>query len=111
MKPGRLRHRVIIERDENHGVPDRSGGQQAESWVAVGTRPANVIPLTGRERFSNQQVTAEETHHVEMRYDPDLQTKPVYRLRFGSRPLQIESIINIEERNRELLVKCKEMVA
>ena len=110
MKTGRLRHQVTIQRDANHGVPDASGGQQAEDWQSITVRPANVIPLTGRERFTAQQVVPDVTHRVEMRFDPEVQTKPVYRLLYANRPLQIESAINVDERSRELHLMCKEVV-
>lgn len=110
MKTGRLRHQVTIQRDANHGVVSASGAQQAESWTDVAVRPANVIPLNGRERFTASQVQPEVTHRVEMRFDPDVQTKPVYRIVYDDRPFQIESVINVDERGRELHCLCKEVV-
>lgn len=86
------------------------GGPQEPSWVTLGTRFANVVPLSGRERFTAQQVQSDVTHRVEMHYDPTLQTKPVHRLLFGSRALEIDSVVNVDERNRDVHVMCKEVV-
>lgn len=112
MKTGRLRHQVTIQRDANHGSVNASGAQKAEDWQLVGNGPraATVIPLVGNELYRAQQVTPEVTHRVEMRFDPDVQTKPVYRMVYGTRSLQIEAVINVDERSRELHCFCKEVV-
>lgn len=110
MNSGKLRHRVQIQYDENHGVVDSQGGPQAASWVTLGTRWANVLPLTSRERFTARQVQSDVTHKVEMHYDPTLATKPVYRLLYKSRALEIDSVVNVDERNRELHLMCKEVL-
>lgn len=111
MTAGKLRHRVQIQRDERHGVPSNAGGPQDPLWVTVGARYANVVPLSGRERFTADQVQADVSHRVEMHYDPTIGIRPAWRLLYGARPLEIESTVNVGERNRELHLMCKEVVA
>ena len=111
MKCGALRHRVQIQVDELHGVMTAGGGPQEPRWVTLGARFANVVPLSGRERFTAQQVQSDVTHRVEMHYDPTLQARPVHRLLFNDRPFEIESVINVGELGRETHVMCKEAVA
>ncbi len=110
MQSGQLRHRVQIQYDENHGTPESDGGPQTASWVTLGTRWANVLPLSGRERFTAKQVQSDVTHKVEMHYDPTVATKPVYRLLYGDRVLEIDSVVNVDERNRKTLLMVKEVV-
>jgi len=111
IEPGELRDRVDVQRDANHGIPAASGTQQAPNWVSLGVRWANVVPLSGRERFTAQAVTPEVTHRVDIRYDASLEPKPVYRIVTDGAVLEIESIIDEDSRKVFLHLMCKETVA
>ena len=105
MRAGRLRHRLKLQ--EATETRDGHGGI-TRGWVTYSVRWASVEPLRGQELFAAQQINAEITHRVRLRYCDDLTAS--HRLVFGSRSLNILSILNPEERNRELEVMCKEAV-
>lgn len=99
--------RVVIEVSTDT-QSSRSGGD-SKSWGTVVTRWAQVRPILGAERFEGQEVQTERTHEVIMRYDAALSgVVPKHRIKFGTRVLTIESVINEDERDRFLIFKCKE---
>lgn len=105
MRAGKLRHRVTVE---SLTATDDAYGAPVETWVANSTRWAEVRPLQGRERWAVQQVNAEVTHEVRMRYFPGLQA--TMRIKHKGRVLTILAPINTDERNKELVLPCKEEV-
>lgn len=105
MRAGRLRHRVTIEQVSED--VDSAGGPIKE-WTSINTVWANVRPVRGREFSGAAQVTAEVTHRVFMRYLANLTSAD--RLVFEGRVFDIESVINIDERNVELEILCTEAV-
>jgi SPP1 family predicted phage head-tail adaptor len=66
-----------------------------------------VEPLQGRELWTAKQVVAEVTHRIRFRHLSGV--VPTQRVVFGSRTFEILSVINPEERNRELELLCKEV--
>lgn len=105
MRAGTLRHRVRIQQLVQTG--DGMGGIM-ETWQDVAVVWAAVEPLQGRELFEAQQVRAELSHRVRLRYRPDI--APKMRLIHKGRVFHIESVINRDERNRELVLLCAEEV-
>ena len=69
---------------------------------------ANVEPTTGREYVEMQKIRAETTYKVQMRFIPGI-THDMYLL-FNGRKLEIESILNVGERNKELTLICVEVM-
>ena len=106
MEAGKLRQRVILQ----SFVATRDAyGEPIETWSTVVTLWGAVEPLTGREFYQAQQVNAEITHKVRIRY----RTLTNSRMRFllGTRIFEILYIVNENERNRELIMLCKEIPA
>lgn len=69
---------------------------------------AHVEPLSGNELFEARQVIPEITHRVTLRYGVPASPEMVFK--WGDRVLGIISVIDVEERHRELTVACKEIV-
>jgi|CXWL01.1.fsa_nt_gi SPP1 family predicted phage head-tail adaptor len=105
MRPGHFRHRINIEAQQE--TRDDHGGI-ARAWIAQATRRASVKPLTGREFFSAQAVNSDVTHEIRMRYYDGLNTS--HRLIHDGRTFHIKSVISVDERNRETVVLCAEVV-
>lgn len=103
MNAGSLRHRVTIQQ---RAATQDGFGEPSDTWTDIATVWANVQPLRGEERFTAQQMQAAIDHKVTMRYRAPLSAQN--RLMFGARILDIESVVNIDERNRTLEVFCKE---
>ncbi len=108
MRAGRLRTRVEVQRIADH-ERDKHGGIKP-SWTTIALRWASVVPLNGREYWSAQQVQSDVTHGVEMRFFEGLTSKHRLRLLHSQRVLNIKSVIDVEERHREMQLMCVEVV-
>lgn len=87
-----------------------SYGQRTGDSVTVSTKRATVRQLSGSERIAAAQVYALATWKVIIRYDSDILDGNNWTISYGSRVLEIGSIINVDERNRLLELLCSEVV-
>ena len=104
MRAGRLRHQVRIQtptKDTSPGAGDITWSDYATVWAAV-------EPLRGNEFFTAQQVNAEVTGRVVIRYLSGI--TPEVRVLFGTRTFEILSVIDVDERHEELQLMVKERV-
>jgi SPP1 family predicted phage head-tail adaptor len=108
VQAGRLRKRLDLETPNT--AKDSFGGTPLEPWAPITTMWGSVEPLSGRELLLAQQVQAEVTHRVRVRYVATHVPTAVMRFTLGARHFQILSGINVDERNRELELMCKELV-
>ena len=110
---------AIFERFTPQNELDDSGGTWSEmfrAWVGV-------TPFTARELLNSNQIEQNETHRVRMHWVNGL--LPSDRLRFlknelpypddlereeNYRTLNIDSVMNTQEQNRELELLCTEVV-
>lgn len=105
MKAGELRHAVTFEqkvetRDEFGGV--------VETWADYDWDYASIEPLKGRERFLAQQVQADVTALMRMRYREDITS--ALRVREGTSIYEIDAVFDPEKRGRELHLMLKEVM-
>ncbi|WP_164906074.1 phage head closure protein [Gudongella oleilytica] len=104
MKIGRLRQRIVIE--ESIAGRD-SFGAETSGWIQFAKVWADVAPVSGREFLAFKQINAEISTKVTIRYLAGVTTE--MRVLFKDRIFEINSIINIEEKNVSLLLMCKEV--
>lgn len=103
---GTLRHKVIIQR----AVTFRNEfGEPEESWIDLYTTRASFTGIKGREFFAGQQVNDETTVPITVRYRQEL--KATDRVLFGTRIFEILSVVNVSERDRKLVLNCRELNA
>lgn len=105
MRAGQLRHKVTIQQASQSLDSSR---QPVNAWVKVAEVWCAVEPLSGRELMNAQQQQPDVTHRVRLRHRDDV--TPKMRVLHGSRELYIESILNIDERDREQHLMCRERV-
>jgi SPP1 family predicted phage head-tail adaptor len=105
VKIGKLRHRITIELVTETQDID---GSVIESWSAYATSQASIEPISGREYFAAQSTQADVTHRIRIRYLSGI--TPKMRVNYSSRIFDILSVININERNRELQLMCRESI-
>ncbi len=86
-------------RFERKTAGDDFTGQPA-TWEEIGHAYAAVEPLTGRERTELQQVRADLSHKVRLRWQQSLGLSPADRIIMGDRILEIDSVVNVGERNQ-----------
>lgn len=106
MSIGKLRHRLALEQPVN--APDGSGGASV-SWQLVANLWGRVEPLRGGENAAGEQLEADVTHRITMRYHGGL--VPRNRLKFGTRIFDILVVLNKDERNHWLICQCREVIA
>ena len=107
MNIGALRHRIEIQ--AHSGTTQNSFGEPVENWTRLLDADASVQPLRGLERYASQQTQSTADTKVTMRYRSGIDTQK--RVKFGARIFDIESVINIDERNQTLELLCKEAVS
>jgi SPP1 family predicted phage head-tail adaptor len=103
MNIGRLRKRVQLQQLVRN---QDDFGEAVPSYSTYATVWASVEPLQGRELEFAQQISAEITHKVTIRYNAAVTSE--HRVVYGERILEIEAVINPEERNEMLILMCKE---
>ena len=103
MRAGELRHRLTFQKK----VRTRdSFKEMVETWEDFVTVWGSIKPLAGKRYFEASQLTAEVTGEVRIRYRSDILS--TMRIIFEDKTLEIVSLVNIQERNRELLIYYKE---
>ena len=108
MKAGLMRHRVTIQQPTL--LPDGMGGG-TYTWSNVATVWANVTTTNPASSLNIEEQTSDQFRSVQyyivvMRYRGNLQTN--MRLIYRGRVLQILSIVDINERQWELRLYCRE---
>lgn len=97
MQAGKLRHLLILQQSTD---VTNSRGEAIPTWSDVASVWGEVTPLSGREGLAAQQVYATASHRVRIRYRPGV--VPKMRFLKGSREFDIDAVLNVDERNREL---------
>jgi SPP1 family predicted phage head-tail adaptor len=106
MKAGKLRHRLTLQ---NKTKTRDEYGAETEGWVDVATVWAAIEPLQGREYLAAQQIQADVTHRITIRYRADI--RPAMRGVLGARAFDITSVIDPEERHQELQLMAVEVIS
>ena len=105
MHAGPLRCRITIEAPVETKGAD---GSISTTWATFTETWASIEPLIGREYFAQQREQATVSHKIRMRHQPGITHK--MRVVWGARIFEIESVLNIGERNREIVLMCQESV-
>jgi SPP1 family predicted phage head-tail adaptor len=106
VKAGELRHRVTLQSPVL--VRNSSGQIKATSWADVATYRAEVTPLFGSEKDDGTQTVAVRNYQVKLRAGPAID--PAWRFSFQGRALYVTTSVETGERNRQLVVFCREKV-
>jgi len=116
-RAGALRHCVTIQRPNTVAARSATGADVTDFADVAKDRPALVEDIAGREAFSALQISAESTKRVTLRWAADLaEIAPRWRLCWtppgltAVRYLDVQAVINAENRNVWLSVLCREMV-
>lgn len=108
MRAGRLRHRVVLQ------APNPTldtYGQPIRGWATGITVWASVEPLNGREYFRAQAEQGETRVRMRLRYGSEISAiTAAWRVTFDSKVYNIQSVIQPDEVNREIILMCSEGV-
>jgi SPP1 family predicted phage head-tail adaptor len=103
---GLLDRRITIQ---SATITQNAIGEAISTWSNFATVWASVEPISGREFWAMQQVHAEVTVRIRIRYLAGV--LPKMRITgSGSKVFNIEAIINPAERNGHLELLCSEGV-
>lgn len=103
---GALRRRLRIEAPQRS--PDGGGGAVVD-WQLVAEVWARIAPVSGRERAYAEQIAAEVSHRITIRYRGDVE--PRMRLCADDRVFAIEAVFDPDERRRRLVCLAREQLA
>lgn len=87
--------------------PNKYGDASRQTFTPLETVYAEVLPLTGRQLVEARQIHSEVSHRVTIR--PLKGVTTAGRVEWQGRLLEIESVLNIEERDTMLVLWCKEL--
>lgn len=107
MQSGKLRERVTLQ---SKTVVRDAFGSEVVTWVISATVWADVRSTDGTEQVESSvdQVVATISHSVLIRYMAGL--SPSIRVVWQGKVLQILSIVENDNRQRQLILKCNEVV-
>lgn len=105
MKAGERRHYIIIEQVSESAD---ARNEMTQTWSEYANAWAEIKPVRGREYFQAHAENVAADTRIILPYIAGITSK--MRVRFGSRIYDIETVINIDERNRELNLMCVERV-
>lgn len=105
LKAGRFMHRATFERQVTSRNPV---GELTNSWSEFASRMVSIEPLNGREYFSASGENSEITTRFRARYDAEMgAVRPFDRITHNAAVYDILSVINPDERGRELIFMTK----
>jgi SPP1 family predicted phage head-tail adaptor len=103
VRGGRLRERITIQRRSN----SRNEYGEENLWTDIATVWAGVEPLSGREFFTALQAQADVTTRIVCRYASEIASvTPKDRIKHGAVYFDIRSVIDPQNRHRELQFMC-----
>jgi len=105
MEAGVLRNRITIQKKS---VTRNSYGEEVITWVTHCQAWAQMEPLSGREFLEARQIQAEGMVRFTLRYQAGIE--PEMRVLFGTRTFNIQAVIHVEERGREIQLMCVEQL-
>jgi len=108
MSSGKLHHRIKIQK-RNRTLD--MYGQRQDSWEDYLSVRANVRPVSGMEKIASMSVAASLTHTILVRYRNEFRFPlkvASMRVLFDERVFDIDSVRNLEERNRWAVLNCVE---
>lgn len=88
--PGELRHRFVVE--EDRGTAQTGRGETIEGWTSLGIRWGSLEWVQGTELWYGQQVVAQATHGVVLRWFEGLNPKHRLKQLTTGRVFEIQSI-------------------
>lgn len=102
MRAGKYRHPIVIQ-SRVKGLDSHNG--TTYTWPDFATPRAKIRPLRGRGLVAAQAAQNEATVIFYIRYLPGVD--PSMRIRHDGKSYDIVSIVNVDEKSRELEISTK----
>jgi len=104
MRAGLLRHRVMLQEPIK---AQNDVGEEEIVWRDVKEVPAEVLEMRGREYLTAREVHSELTTTIRIRHRTDVTVE--WRVTHGSRAYDVEHVVDLGGRRRELELLCSEV--
>lgn len=85
------------------------GGEVTETATTLAKVWAAIEPLSARESWFAKQSQATTTHKITILYRSDVTSR--MRAKWESRTFNFESVVNLDEANREMVIMATEVTA
>ena len=105
IKLGALRHRVTIVKF--NGTQDASGGTSLADYTLVTGTWAEIESLGGDDAVVAGAEMSQVVHLVKIRWMAGINASQ--QVLFNGRKFQIKAVVNSDERNKKLVLKCIEI--
>ena len=107
INPGELRHAIQIQQQT---ATQSASGEPQSTWNTVLATSAKIATASSREVYRAAQFTEQVTHVVTIRWPgPGVSILGGQQVVFGSRVFELQTVENVQERNRVLLLHCLEI--
>lgn len=97
---GRLRHLLTFQSPLRGAVDSYGEENPNQVWGDVFSTRGQITTISARERVSNEKVDHVSTHIIKVRFSKRIASDQ--RIKYQDRIFQIDSIINVKERDRDL---------
>lgn len=105
MRAGELNKRGTIQ----YPAKSRNSfNEEIETWTDLATIWCSIQPVSGSEKWLQQERISEATFKINMRYRSDINEK--MRMKYKNRYLQFMAVLNCNEDCKELMIPAKEVV-
>lgn len=105
MNIGALRHKITFKSRSNQ---KDTFGETEDVWVDFKTAWASITPVSGSPYYKDGIAGHEITHKIVIRYIPGI--KENMQVYFAGRLFLILAALNIQEKNSEIHLLCKELI-
>ena len=106
---GKLRFQVTIQNPAT--AQDAAGQAYGAQWTNYVTTWASIEPITGREQVVAEQIYGQVDVRIRMRYQPGINDRQQVLYTDGegvTHNYDVQSVVNVSNRNRELILMCIE---
>jgi SPP1 family predicted phage head-tail adaptor len=85
-----------------------SFGEDIETWTDLVTVWCSIEPVSGSEKWLQQERISEANYKIKMRYRANV--KPTMRMKYKNRYFQFLAVLNLYEDCKELILPAKEVI-
>ena len=104
MRAGDLDKRGTIQYP---ALSKNSFNETVETWTDLATVWCSIEPVSGSEKWLQQQRVSEATYKIRMRYRFGIDER--MRMKYKNKYLQFLVVLNLNEDSRELFIPSKEV--
>lgn len=106
MRTGKFNTPVDVQ--QFAATPDGQGGN-AKAWSTFATVYCEFAMVAGLEHFEGMRLLPKVTHVLHTHWQAGVTAK--HRISYNARLFQIRAVVNVDERNQQMMLQVEEGVA